>query len=280
MIFQSKLKYLAASILAVLLTSGTAFASLTSESRAALSQLRSQNSAAAKVSSRALAVLVFPNVVKAGFIFGAQGGEGILFVHGKTAGRYRTVAASYGLQAGVQKYGYALFFMNQKAVDWINNTRGWEVGNGPSVGIVDKGMARRFTKDRHHAQAAATARGSSREPCLGREVQGQALLCLSCGIWKSGLCRPAETVQRLQTIVAGPAGADGSSKRCRSQPAHASRRNSRTKPHYDRGIRRVRAFRNGHWRFLARHPESLTIDNEPASDILRRSLEQVRTHAN
>jgi len=86
MTIKSTLKYLATLILAVLLTSGTAFASLTSESRAALSQLRSQNSAAAKVSSRALAVLVFPNVVKAGFIFGAQGGEGILFVHGKTAG--------------------------------------------------------------------------------------------------------------------------------------------------------------------------------------------------
>src|SRR5205814_6598234 len=99
MTIKSKLKYLAASILAVSLTSETAFASLTSESRAALSQLKSQNPAAAKVSSRALAVLVFPNVVKAGFIFGAQGGEGILFVHGKTAGRYRTVAASYCLQA-------------------------------------------------------------------------------------------------------------------------------------------------------------------------------------
>src|SRR5437763_8750216 len=75
MTIKSTLKYLATLILAVLLTSGTAFGSLTSESRAALSQLRSQNSAAAKVSSRALAVLVFPNVVKAGFIFGAQGGE-------------------------------------------------------------------------------------------------------------------------------------------------------------------------------------------------------------
>jgi len=74
-----------------------------------------------------------------------------LFVHGKTAGRYRTVAASYGLQAGVQKYGYALFFMNQKAVDWINNTRGWEIGTGPSVVIVDKGMARSFTTDTMHS---------------------------------------------------------------------------------------------------------------------------------
>src|SRR5207302_8420628 len=121
------------------------FASLTSESRAALSQLRSQNSAAAKVSSRALAVLVFPNVVKAGFIFGAQGGEGILFVHGKTAGRYRTVAASYGLQAGAQKFGYAPFFMNQKAADWINNTPGWEMRTRPSFLDQDKGMARSST---------------------------------------------------------------------------------------------------------------------------------------
>src|SRR5437868_13960470 len=72
MTIKSKLKYLAASILAVLLTSGTAFASLTSESRAALSQLESRNSAAAKVSSRALAMLVFPNVVKAPGLFLAR----------------------------------------------------------------------------------------------------------------------------------------------------------------------------------------------------------------
>ena len=151
MTIKSTLKHLATLILAVLLTSGTAFASLTSESRAALSQLKSQNSAAAKVSSRALAVLVFPNVVKAGFMVGAQEGQGILFVQGRLDGRYRTVAASYGFQAGVQKYGYALFFMNQRAVDWINNTRGWEIGTGPSVVLVDKGMARSFTSDTLHS---------------------------------------------------------------------------------------------------------------------------------
>jgi len=151
MTIKSTLKYLATLLLAVLLTSGTAFASLTSESRAALSQLKSQNSAAAKVSSRALAVLVFPNVVKAGFMVGAQEGQGILFVQGRLNGRYRTVAASYGFQAGVQKYGYALFFMNQRAVDWINNTRGWEIGTGPSVVLVDKGMARSFTSDTLHS---------------------------------------------------------------------------------------------------------------------------------
>jgi lipid-binding SYLF domain-containing protein len=55
------------------------------------------------------------------------------------------------LQAGIQKYGYALFFMNQKAVNWINSTRGWEIGTGPSVVIVDKGMARSFSTNTLHS---------------------------------------------------------------------------------------------------------------------------------
>ena len=134
-----------------LLTIGTASADLVSDSRRALQQLVAQNPAAARAKSKALAVLVFPDVVKAGFIIGAQGGQGILFIHGRPGGRYRTVAASYGLQAGVQKYGYALFLMNQKAVDWVNNTRGWEIGTGPSVVIVDKGMARSFSTDTLHS---------------------------------------------------------------------------------------------------------------------------------
>jgi len=122
-----------------LLSTHTASADdLTSQSRAALQQLVAQNPAAAKCKSKAVAVL-------------AQGGQGILFVHGQPRGRYRTVAASYGLQAGVQKYGYALFLMNQSAVDWVNNTRGWEIGTGPSVVIVDKGMARSFTTDTMHS---------------------------------------------------------------------------------------------------------------------------------
>ena len=66
-----------------ILTAVTASAEdLVSQSRAALRQLVAQNPPAAKCKSRAAAVLVFPDVVKAGFIFGAQGGKGILFVRG------------------------------------------------------------------------------------------------------------------------------------------------------------------------------------------------------
>ena len=150
----SKWKYAPGLMLATvaLLSTHTASADdLTSQSRAALQQLVAQNPAAARCKSKAVAVLVFPDVVKAGFIFGAQGGQGILFVRGQPSGRYRTAAASYGLQAGVQKYGYALFLMNQNAVNWVNNTRGWEIGTGPSVVIVDKGMARSFSTDTMHS---------------------------------------------------------------------------------------------------------------------------------
>jgi lipid-binding SYLF domain-containing protein len=149
----SKLKYIACLIAALALVTPRIVSAddLARQSRQALQQLCAQNPAAAKANSKALAVLVFPNVVKAGFIVGAQGGQGTLFVNGQPNGRYRTTAASYGLQAGIQKYGYALFLMNQKAVYWINSANGWEIGTGPSVVIVDKGMARSFTTATMHS---------------------------------------------------------------------------------------------------------------------------------
>lgn len=148
-----RLKHLAGLLLSVaaLLVMPKASAGLTGDSRIALKQLIAQNPAARNISRKAIAVLVFPDVVKAGFVFGAQGGEGILFINGRSAGRYRTVAASYGLQAGVQKYGYALFLMNQKAVDWVNAAHGWSIGSGPSVVIVDKGIARTINTETLHS---------------------------------------------------------------------------------------------------------------------------------
>ena len=153
MITLSKLRCAAGFLVAAtaLLPTQNATASLSGESRAALRQLIAQNPAASKVSQKALAVLVFPKVVKAGFIVGGQGGDGTLFIRGKAAGRYRTAAASYGLQAGVQEFGYALFLMNQKAVDWVNAADGWSIGSGPSLVLVDKGVARTIDSDTLHS---------------------------------------------------------------------------------------------------------------------------------
>jgi lipid-binding SYLF domain-containing protein len=112
---------------------------------AALQNLYSANEAAKALRTRAKAILVFPDIRKAAFIFGAQYGYGALREHGRTVGYYQTAAASYGFQAGVKKFGYALFFMTDSALAYLDQSGGWAVGTGPSVVVVDKGMARSLT---------------------------------------------------------------------------------------------------------------------------------------
>jgi lipid-binding SYLF domain-containing protein len=87
-------------------------------------------------------VLVFPNIVKAGLMVGGQYGKGALRVKGKTKGYYNTAAASFGLQAGAQSFGYAMFFMTDSALKYLNDSDGWEVGIGPTIVVVDEGVAR------------------------------------------------------------------------------------------------------------------------------------------
>ncbi len=68
-------------------------------------------------------------------------GRGVLFKKGKRAGFYNTSGASYGLQAGAQKFGYALFFMTDAAVGYLDKSEGWELGTAPNIVILDKGAA-------------------------------------------------------------------------------------------------------------------------------------------
>jgi len=94
---------------------------------------------------RARGVLVFPSIVKAGFMFGGQMGDGVLMTKGRTAGYYNSLAASYGLQAGIQVFGYALFFMNDGALSYLDKSDGWEIGVGPSIVVVDAGVGKSLT---------------------------------------------------------------------------------------------------------------------------------------
>ena len=118
---------------------------LESSSKAALNQLVAQNPGAKALNAKAVAVLVFPKVTKAGLGVGGQFGEGVLWRKGKAAGYFNTAGASYGLQAGAQQFGYAMFFMNQKALDSLSSTQGFEVGVGPSVVVMDEGKAKNIT---------------------------------------------------------------------------------------------------------------------------------------
>ncbi len=116
-------------------------AELNRDAKRILEKLYAETPAAKTLGEKAQAILVFPSITKGGFIVGGQYGEGVLYKGGKPAGYYSTVAASYGLQAGIQKYSYALFFMRDEAVQYLDRSDGWELGTAPSIVVVDTGVA-------------------------------------------------------------------------------------------------------------------------------------------
>ena len=111
----------------------------------ALEHLYQTNPTARAISERARAVLVFPSILKAGLVFGAGYGEGELKQGSKVDGYYNSFTGSWGLQAGAQSYGYVVFLMNRKAVDYVHDTHGWEIGVGPTVVVVNEGVARNLS---------------------------------------------------------------------------------------------------------------------------------------
>lgn len=115
------------------------------DSSQALQTLYKANPLAEKLSHSAKAVLVFPNIVKAGLVFGGSYGEGELMKGSTVVDYYNTVSASWGLQAGAQSYGYAIFLMNDEAVKYLKDSKGWEIGVGPTVVAVDDGVAKNLS---------------------------------------------------------------------------------------------------------------------------------------
>ena len=118
---------------------------LNKESEHALQGLYKSNPLAHDISKKARAILVFPNIVKAGLVFGGSYGEGVLMKGGKYADYYNSVTASWGLQAGAQSYGYVVFLMSDKAVKYLADSKGWEIGVGPTVVVVTEGVAKNLS---------------------------------------------------------------------------------------------------------------------------------------
>lgn len=123
--------------------------------QSSLASLYAKYPAAKALSKDAKGILVFPEILKAGLVIGGEGGEGALLVNGKTEGYFNTGGLSIGLQAGAQKYGYALFFMTDDALKYVKNVSGWEIGVGPSIVVVDAGMAKNLTTTTGHSDVYA-----------------------------------------------------------------------------------------------------------------------------
>src|SRR5215467_12441707 len=111
----------------------------------ALNTLYQRNSGARSLGDKAVGILIFPSIVKGGFIIAGQFGDGVLRKGGRPVAYYRSLAASYGFQAGAQAFGYVLFFMDNASLNYLEKSDGWELGTGPSLVILDSGFGKNMS---------------------------------------------------------------------------------------------------------------------------------------
>jgi lipid-binding SYLF domain-containing protein len=138
-----------AALSASLISSAAASAASASEidrnATHALTTLYQTTPGARALADKARGVLVFPNIVKGGFVVAGQYGDGALRKRHRTVGYYRSVSASVGFQAGVQSFGYVLFFMDDASLRYLDQSGGWELGTGPSLVVLDKGFGKNLS---------------------------------------------------------------------------------------------------------------------------------------
>jgi lipid-binding SYLF domain-containing protein len=89
-------------------------------------------------------IMIFPELVKAGFIFGAQGGSGVLLSRDPATNTwsypafYVFGAGSFGLQAGIQLSKIVFIIMNDKALNALMSDE-FKVGAEAGIAIVTIG---------------------------------------------------------------------------------------------------------------------------------------------
>ena len=118
---------------------------ITRDARAALTKLYKQTPGSKALADKAVGVLVFPNIVKGGFIIAGQYGDGALMKADRPIAYYRSLAASYGFQAGAQAFGYVLFFMDNDSLAYLDKSAGFELGSGPSLVVLDSGFGKNLS---------------------------------------------------------------------------------------------------------------------------------------
>jgi lipid-binding SYLF domain-containing protein len=112
------------------------------EVAASLEEFKGEVMGAEKFMEKAEGVLVFPDVVKAGFGIGGEYGEGALLIKGKIVDYYSTAAASIGFQFGAQFKTVMLIFLKKDALNKFQNSSGWEAGVDGSVALIELGAGK------------------------------------------------------------------------------------------------------------------------------------------
>lgn len=105
----------------------------------ALAKFSEESPAGKRMAERAVGMIVFPKVIKAGIGIGGEYGEGALIVNGQTIDYYSTAAASIGFQLGAQVKSQIIMFMTDDALSTFRNSEGWEAGVDGSVALIEFG---------------------------------------------------------------------------------------------------------------------------------------------
>ncbi len=107
----------------------------------ALERLHQEVPGSLEVTRKANGVLVFPGVIKAGFIIAGEGGQGALLIGGKVVANYNIMSGSIGLQGGAEKKDIILAFMDATSLKKFQDSNGWKVGADGSVTLINTGAA-------------------------------------------------------------------------------------------------------------------------------------------
>lgn len=132
-----------AALLMLLTSAGPAAAASAEEINirvdAALQRFKKEVNGGEAFLQHAKGVLVFPRVIKAGFVVGGEYGEGALRIGGKTVGYYSTAGASFGFQLGAQSRTLILVFLDDKALEKFRHSDGWKAGVDGSIAVIKWG---------------------------------------------------------------------------------------------------------------------------------------------
>ena len=136
------IRFVSITLLATLFASAEPAEVINAKADAAVKIFTHKVKGAEEFLSKVAGYLVFPEVIKGGFVIGGEYGEGVLRVKGKNRDYYRMISASIGFQAGFQKRSYIIAFVSEKMLENFVKSDGWEAGVDGSIAVVDWGIGK------------------------------------------------------------------------------------------------------------------------------------------
>ncbi len=115
---------------------------INAKANAALVEFKKEVHGAKEFLSRVKGYIVFPSVIKGGFIVGAEYGEGVLRVNGKSKYYYNIASGSVGFQMGLQKTSYIIAFATEAALNNFMKSDGWEAGVDGAITVAKWGIGK------------------------------------------------------------------------------------------------------------------------------------------